>query len=85
MNNIWQLQEAKSKFSEMVERTLENGVQIVTRHGRKTVVIMPFDEYERLTKHNESLSEFLMASPLVGSELIIERDKNTPRHLEIEP
>jgi prevent-host-death family protein len=85
MNNIWQLQEAKSKFSEMVERTLENGVQIVTRHGRKTVVIMPFDEYIRLTKRTESLSQFLMESPLAGSELVIERDQSTPRHLEIEP
>jgi len=85
MNNIWQLQEAKSKFSEMVERTLENGVQIVTRHGQNTVVIMAFDEYIRLTKRTESLAEFLMASPLAGSELVIERDQSTPRHLEIEP
>ena len=84
MNNIWQLQEAKSKFSELVERTLEKGAQIVTRRGRKTVVILPFDEYERLTKRTESLSRFLLASPLVGSELVIERDKSTPRSLEIE-
>ena len=33
MNNIWQLQDAKSKFSEMVERTLVNGAQIVTRRA----------------------------------------------------
>ena len=85
MNNIWQLQEAKSRFSEMVERTLEKGVQIVTRHGHKTVVILPFDEYERLTKRSVSLSQFLLTSPLAGSELIIERDKSTPRSLEIEP
>jgi antitoxin Phd len=85
MNNIWQLQEAKARYSEMVERALEKGVQIVTRRGRKTVVILPFDEYERLTKHTESLSQFLLASPLAGSELIIERDKSTPRSLEIEP
>jgi antitoxin Phd len=85
MNNIWQLQEAKSKFSQVVERTLEKGVQIVTRRGRKTVVILPFDEYERLMKHTESLSQFLLASPLVGSDLVIERDESTPRDLEIEP
>jgi len=85
MNNIWQLQEAKSKFSEMVDRTLENGVQIITRRGRNTVVILPFDEYVRLTKRTESLSQFLLASPLAGSELIIERNKSTPRILEIEP
>lgn len=85
MNNIWQLQEAKSKFSEMVERTLEKGVQIVTRRGRKTVVILSFDEYERLTKRAESLTQFLLASPLAGSELVIDRDQSTPRDLEIEP
>jgi prevent-host-death family protein len=85
MNNIWQLQEAKSKFSEMVERTLENGVQIITRRGRNTVVLLPFDEYIRLTKRTESLAQFLLASPLAGSELTIERDKSTPRNLEIEP
>jgi len=85
MNNIWQLQEAKSKFSEMVDRTLENGVQIITRRGRNTVVILPFDEYVRLTKRTESLAQFLLASPLAGSELIIERNKSTPRDLEIEP
>jgi antitoxin Phd len=84
MNNIWQLQEAKSKFSELVEQTLSKGVQIVTRRGRKTVAILPFDEYERLTKRTDNLSQFLLASPLAGSELIIDRDKSTPRSLEIE-
>ena len=64
MNNIWQLQDAKSKFSEMVERALANGVQIVTRRGQKTVVILPFDEYQRLTKQTDSLVQFLLASPL---------------------
>jgi prevent-host-death family protein len=85
MNNIWQLQDAKSKFSEMVECTLAHGAQIVTRRGRKTVVILPFEEYERLTKHTDSLAQFLLASPLAESELTIERDKSTPRNIKIEP
>jgi prevent-host-death family protein len=85
MNNIWQLQDAKSKFSEMVDRALMNGVQIVTRRGRKTVVILPFEEYERLTKQTDSLAQFLLSSPLPGSDLVIERDKSTPRSIEIEP
>ncbi|MCU0486284.1 MAG: type II toxin-antitoxin system Phd/YefM family antitoxin [Anaerolineales bacterium] len=84
MNNIWQLQDAKSRFSELVERALANGVQIVTRRGRKTVVVLPFDEYERLTKPSDSLAQFLLASPLSGSGLTITRDKSTPRNIEIE-
>lgn len=84
MNNIWQLQEAKSKFSELVERTLANGVQIITRRGQKTVVVLPFEEYQRLAKSSDSLAQFLMSSPLPGSELTIERDKRSPRNIEIE-
>ena len=83
-NNIWQLQEAKSKFSEVVERALAQGVQIVTRRGRKTVVVMPFDEYERLSKPGQRLSQFLLDSPLSGTEMTIERSESLPRKTEIE-
>ena len=36
----WQLQEAKQKFSELVRRTLEEGPQVVTRHGEEVVVVV---------------------------------------------
>lgn len=85
MNNIWQLQDAKSKFSEMIDRALTQGAQIVTRRGKKTVVVMPFDEYERLTRPGGSLAQFLLTSPLVGSELTTERDPSAPRDIGIEP
>ena len=85
MKNTWQLQEAKSKFSKVVDRALAQGAQIVTRRGKKAVVVMPFEEYERLTQRTGSLAQFLMASPLFGSELAIERDKSLPRIFEIEP
>jgi antitoxin Phd len=85
MKNIWQLQDAKSKFSEVVELALVHGAQIVTRRGKKAVVVIPFEEYERLTHHSGSLAQFLLASPLAGTELSIERDKSLPRKIEIEP
>ncbi|RPI34106.1 MAG: type II toxin-antitoxin system Phd/YefM family antitoxin [Chloroflexota bacterium] len=85
MNNLWQLQEAKSKFSEVVDHALTHGVQIVTRRGKKTVVVMPFNEYERLTKRSGSLAKFLLDSPLAGSEMSIERDQSLPRKTNIEP
>ena len=85
MNNTWQLQDAKSKFSEVVDRALTQGAQIVTRRGMKAVVVMAFEEYERLTQQTGSLTQFLMASPLPGSGLKIGRDKSLPRNIEIEP
>ena len=84
MSNIWQLQDAKSRFSELVERAISQGTQIVTRRGKKAVVVMPYEEYERLTQPKENLAQFLLASPLAGSELVIERDKSLPRAIEIE-
>lgn len=85
MNNIWQLQEAKSKFSKLVERALANGAQIITRRGQKTVVLLPYEEYERLIKQPDSLAEFLLTSPLRGADLTIERDQSTLHPIEIEP
>ncbi|MEW5872319.1 MAG: type II toxin-antitoxin system Phd/YefM family antitoxin [Chloroflexota bacterium] len=85
MNNIWQIQEAKSKFSELVDRALAQGAQIVTRRGRKAVVVMPFAEYERLTRQGGNLAQFLLSSPLAGSELILDRDRDLPGDVEIEP
>jgi prevent-host-death family protein len=83
--NIWQLQEAKARFSELVERTLRNGAQIVTRRGKKVAVILPYDEYRRLTAPRRNLAQFLLESPLAGSELPIERDKSLPREVDLHP
>lgn len=85
MSNIWQLQDAKSKFSELVERARSQGVQIVTRRGKKTVAVVPYEEYEKLTHQSGSLSQFLLSSPLPGSHIQIERDKSLPRGIELEP
>jgi prevent-host-death family protein len=85
MADIWQLQDAKSRFSELVEQALLNGAQIVTRRGRKTVVVLPYEQYQRLTERTGSLSQFLLSSPFAGSELVIGRDPDAPRDIGIEP
>lgn len=65
----WQLQEAKSKFSELVRRTLEEGPQTITRHGREAVVMVSGEEYRRLAGGKPDFKEFLMSAP-EGLELI---------------
>jgi antitoxin Phd len=84
MNNIWQLQEAKSRFSEMVDRAISNGIQIVTRRGKKVVAVISYEEYEQLTRRSEPLSRFFLKSPLAGSELDLSRDKSQLRDIELE-
>lgn len=83
--DLWQLQEAKSRFSELVERTLRNGAQIITRRGQKVVVVLPYEEYRRLTAPQGNLAQFLLQSPLAGTELEIERDQSLPRTVDLQP
>lgn len=77
MNEIWQLQDAKNKFSEVISRALEQGPQLITKHGKKTAVILSYAEYEKLRKSQGKLSEFFQSSPLAGVDLV--RDKSLPR------
>ena len=85
MGSEWKLQDAKSRFSELFNRALTEGAQVVSRRGKEKVVIIAKEEYERLTRPRGSLSEFLLNSPLAGSELNFERLKDLPRSVKIEP
>lgn len=77
MNDIWQIQDAKNKLSEVIVRALKQGPQLITRHGEKTVVVISYAEFEKLRKSQGKLSEFFSASPLAGIDL--KRDKSLPR------
>ena len=70
----WQLQEAKNKFSRLIDRTLADGPQIITRHGVEVVVVTPVARYRKLTTPARNLGDFLVHSPLRNSGLVIERD-----------
>jgi len=59
----WQLQEAKAKFSELVQRTLDEGPQTVTRHGKDVVVVVSAEDYRKLKERRPSLLEVLMSGP----------------------
>jgi len=69
----WQLQEAKQRFSELVNRALGEGPQSVTRHGREVVVVVAAEEFHKLTGDREDFKDFLLSIPDLG-ELEVERD-----------
>ncbi len=83
MNKLWQLQEAKNKFSQVVDEALVKGPQVVTRRGEEVVVIISTEEYDRLKKSQSSLTEFFRQSPLVGVELDLKRDQTFPRDVDL--
>ena len=81
MEKTWQLQEAKNRFSEVVDRALSEGPQSVSRHGKKAVVVVSYEEFERMQRGPDSLGEFFRKSPLRGVE--IERSSDLPRDVAL--
>lgn len=78
----WQVQTAKQRFSELVERAVNEGPQIVTKHGRETVVVLDIAEYRRLRGEPMNFKEFLLSIPK-GDDLDIERSKDPPREIDL--
>ena len=78
----WQVQTAKQRFSELVERAVNEGPQTVTKHGRETVVVLDIAEYRRLRGEPMNFKEFLLSIPK-GDDLEIERSKDPPREIDL--
>lgn len=78
----WQVQEAKQRFSALVQSAIEEGPQTVTRHGEAVVVVIAADEYERLREHRQPFNEFLLDAPDL-SVLDITRDRTPARAVEL--
>lgn len=79
----WTVAEAKAKFSEVIERAQSAGPQAITRNGRKAVVVVAAEEWERKTKRAGNLAEFFAASPLRGSGVKIKRTTDRLRKVDL--
>ena len=80
----WSVQEAKNRFSEVVQAARRRP-QTVTKHGKPTVVVLDVHEYERLRGAERaqapSFAEMLLAMPQDGGEF--PRLKARARDLEL--
>jgi antitoxin Phd len=83
MQSTWQLQDAKNRFSEVVNRAITDGPQEISRHGKKTAVILSIEEYRRLKKttQEKNLIDFFQKSPL--SQIAMERPRDYPREVTL--
>lgn len=78
----WQLQEAKQRLSELIDRALKEGPQTVTRRGKETVVVLAVEEFERLRARKPDFRRFLLEAP-AEAELPLDRARETPRDVEL--
>jgi antitoxin Phd len=79
MARVWQIQEAKNKFSEVVDEAIKRGPQIITKRGVETVIVLSYAEYRRVMLNQKKLSDFFRESPLAEVDLDLRRDRSALR------
>ena len=79
----WQLQEAKSKFSDVVKRAQSEGPQGITVRGEPVAVLVSRADYARLAQPKPRFAEFMQRSPMVGVELDISRQIDVTREIAL--
>jgi prevent-host-death family protein len=76
MARVWQLQDAKNKFSEVVDEAIKHGPQIITRRGVETVIVLSYAQYRKTMLNQKKLSDFFRESPLAGLDLDLRRGRS---------
>ncbi|HLB53234.1 MAG TPA: type II toxin-antitoxin system Phd/YefM family antitoxin [Chlamydiales bacterium] len=79
----WQLQEAKARFSELVNEVVQDGYHTITKNGRPVVVVIAYEEFKKFKTPKNTLGEFLSESPFATFDLEIKRDKDLGRDIDL--
>lgn len=59
MSARWSLQDAKNRFSAVVDAALKGTPQTVTKRGRAAVVVLSVADYERLREQRSAAGSFV--------------------------
>jgi prevent-host-death family protein len=69
MSTAWSVQDAGSRFGEVVDEALHLGPQTVTRQGEPVVVVVAIETWRRLSGAAPDFKAFHRAAPLDGLDL----------------
>ena len=70
----WAIQDAKSRFSEVIGMVAEKGPQVVTRRGEPVVVMITYGEYVKRHRKVPDFVDALLACPRSDKPIEFERD-----------
>lgn len=82
-SKAWNVAQAKAHLSQVIEQALKEGPQTITRNGKDAVVVVSAEEWSARTKRKGNLAEFFAGSPLRNSGLVIKRDRETAREIDL--
>ena len=80
--SVWPFQDAKARFSELLDACISEGPQVVSRRGTETAVLVPIEEWRRLqTAARPSLKQLLLQESARTESLVPDRRKARRRPL----
>ena len=68
---IWPVQDAKSRFSELLDACVSQGPQIVTRRGAQTAVLVPIAEWKRMRESARPSLKALLLTDAGRADLVL--------------
>jgi len=71
LDKTWRVQDAKARFSELLEASVKRGPQMVTKHGAETAVVISVTEWRRLQAAARPSLKALLLSEKARGELNI--------------
>jgi len=69
--HAWPVQDAKARFSELLDACVSKGPQLVTRRGTETAVLVPIDEWRRLQAAARPSLKQLLLSDAARTEMLV--------------
>lgn len=78
----WQVQDAKSRLSEVIERARTEGPQTITRHGAERAVLLSIEDYRALAAHKPDFKAYLLGGPKID-DFSVERSRDTGRAVKL--
>ena len=80
MSRKWPVQDAKSRFSELLDTALSEGPQIVTKRGVEAAVLVPIEQWRKLERMTRpDLKELLLAPEARTDDLVPPRGRHRRR------
>lgn len=77
------MQEAKAKFSKLVDEVIKDGYHTITRNGQPVVVVISQKDFEKYLKSKDTLVDFFLKAPFPDCELDLTRDQDQGRDIDL--
>ena len=78
----WQVKDAKSRLSELIEAAEREGPQVITRYGKDAAVVVSAEAYRKLDAAQPDFKAYLLSGPKLA-DFEIHRPRDLGRDVEL--